>query len=246
VEAIALGHDLGHTPFGHAGENVLDGMLKNLGKGGFEHNQQSLRVVEVLEHDGQGLNLTWEVRDGICWHTGEQLPATFEGRVVRVSDRIAYINHDIDDAVRAGLITAADLPSGPVRLLGETGSDRIDTLVHDLVDASWESGEIVQSPEVGAAMDGLRNFLFQTVYIRSLEEAGEQRVRQLLTQLMEYFLEHPEALPSPAPTAAPAAEVDLRDQDKVRAVTDHVAGMSDRYAQRMYGELFLPKCWGDR
>ena len=252
AEAIALGHDLGHTPFGHAGENVLDRMLKSLGRGGFEHNEQSLRVVEVLEHDGRGLNLTWEVRDGIRWHTGEQLPATLEGRVVRISDRIAYINHDIDDAVRAGLITAVDLPSGPVKLLGATGSDRIDTLVHDLVDTSSESGEILQSPEVGVAMDGLRSFLFETVYVRSLEEAGEQRVRQLLTQLMEYFLEHPEALPSSpadaADAAAPArgAEAGLRDQDKVRAVTDHVAGMSDRYAQRMYGELFLPKSWGDR
>jgi len=242
TEAIALGHDLGHTPFGHAGEEVLDEILQRLGAGGFRHNEQSARVVEVLENEGRGLNLTWEVRDGIRWHTGEELPATLEGCIVRIADRIAYINHDIDDAIRAGLITLADLPTGPVRRLGDTGSERIDALVHDLVDASDAAGAIVQSPEVAEAMDELRTFLFQTVYARSLEEAGAERVRRMLGQLMEHYLEHPEALPSlPPATGDPEAD----RLDLVRAVADHVAGMTDRYAQRVYLDTFVPRCWAE-
>lgn len=243
VEAIALGHDLGHTPFGHAGEAVLDDMVRRLGAEGFRHNEQSVRVVENLENEGRGLNLTWEVRDGIRCHTGEQTPATLEGQVVRFSDRIAYINHDIDDALRAGLITFGDLPAGPIGVLGATGSDRIDALVHDLVDNSYEQPVIAQTPEVGAAMEDLRSFLFETVYARSLEKTGEQRVRQLITQLMEYFLGHPEALPS-APVSA-NDHVRAR-MELLRIVTDHVAGMTDRYAQRIYLELFVPKCWADQ
>ncbi len=279
TEAIALGHDLGHTPFGHAGEDALDDVLSTLGEGCFRHNDQSVRVVEVLENEGRGLNLTWEVRNGIRWHTGDQLPATLEGRVVRVCDRIAYVNHDIDDALRAGLIRPVDLPSEPIALLGATGSDRIDTLVHDLVDTSDQMGDIVQSPAVGEAMERLRTFLFQTVYARSLEEAGEDRVRRLIAQLVSYFIEHPEGLPSPAdgskvvaepevvtgstvdngakiadgPGAAGEAKVDdgakiaITDRSAlVRAVVDHVAGMTDRYAQRTYLELFVPKFWANQ
>jgi dGTPase len=265
AEAIALGHDLGHTPFGHAGESVLDEMLKKLGAGGFEHNEQSARVVEVLENEGQGLNLTWEVRDGIRHHSGEERPATLEAQIVHLADRIAYVNHDIDDALRAGLITMADLPAGPIALLGQSGSERIDALVHDLVDASAEAdggaatagaatsqavagavadqvSSIVQTPAVGEALDELRTFLFQTVYPRALEQAGGERIRQLLTQLMEYFLEQPDALPSPPPQAGGAAGDQM---EVVRAVTDHVAGMTDRYAQRLYVELFMPRCWGN-
>jgi len=243
VEAISLGHDLGHTPFGHAGEAVIDQMLRRLGAGGFRHNEQSARVVEVLENDGRGLNLTWEVRDGIRHHSGETRPATLEGRIVHFADRIAYVNHDIDDALRAGLITSTDLPGGPVALLGETGSDRIDALVHDLVDCSDESGAISQTPAVGGALDDLRAFLFQTVYARSLQEAGEQKVQQLITQLMEYFLDHVESLPvAPAATGDPAAD----RLELLRSVTDHVAGMTDRYAQRMYLDLFVPKCWANQ
>lgn len=270
AEAVALGHDLGHTPFGHAGESVLDEMLKKLGLGGFQHNEQSARVVEVLEDDGRGLNLTWEVRDGIRHHSGDDAsPDTLEAQIVHLADRIAYVNHDIDDALRAGLITMRDLPPGPTKLLGQTGSERIDALVHDLVDASFVAtalgGEgagaggagaaragraavaasapgIVQTPAVGEAMGELRDFLFATVYPRALEEAGGERVRQLLTQLMEYFLEHPEALPSPLPRAGGAGG---DRTELVRAVTDHVAGMTDRYAERLYLELFMPKCWGN-
>jgi dGTPase len=258
AEAIALGHDLGHTPFGHAGEGVLDDMLKKLGLGGFQHNEQSARVVEVLENDGRGLNLTWEVRDGIRHHSGDQSdPATLEAQIVHLADRIAYVNHDIDDALRAGLITMEDLPPGPVALLGDTGSERIDRLVHDLVDASAEvcaraaagggsaatrgAPGIVQTPAIGEAMGELREFMFATVYPLALERAGGDKVRQLLTQLMEYFLEHPEALPSP-PQAGGAEDDHI---ELVRAVTDHVAGMTDRYAQRLYLELFMPRCWGD-
>ena len=249
TEAIALGHDLGHTPFGHAGEDALDDVLSALGEGCFRHNDQSVRVVEVLENEGRGLNLTWEVRDGIRWHTGDQSPATLEGRVVRACDRIAYVNHDIDDALRAGLIRSADLPSEPIALLGATGTERIDTLVHDLVDTSDEVGDIEQSATVGEAMETLRAFLFQTVYARSLEEAGEDRVRRLIAQLVGYFLEHPEKLPSPVNGPKVADEAGFAAADRtalVRAVVDHVAGMTDRYAQRTYLELFVPKFWANQ
>jgi len=240
TEAIALGHDLGHTPFGHAGEKVMREVLEELGAGAFKHNEQSARVVEVVENDGRGLNLTWEVRDGIRHHTGDQKPVTLEGQIVRFADRIAYINHDIDDAVRAELITPADLPQEPLSLLGGTGGDRIDVLVHDLVDTSYETGTIVQSPEVAKAMDEMRDFLFQTVYPQSLQRAGEQRVRHVITNLMQYFLEHPEETgQEPAPAADPeAARLEL-----VQAVTDYISGMTDRYAITRYRELFEPRSW---
>jgi dGTPase len=241
VEAIALGHDIGHTPFGHAGESILDRILKTEGMGCFKHNEQSLRVVDVLEKEGRGLNLTWEVRDGIRCHTGERMPATLEGRVVHLSDRIAYINHDIDDALRAGLIATADLPREPLALLGETGSRRIDRLVHDVVDQSYETGVIAQSPDIREAMECLRTFLFQTVYTRSLEEAGERPVQEMIGRLMEYFVAHPEALPAPLSCGGECGRKAL-----VRAATDHIAGMTDRYAYHIYMELFVPKCWAGR
>jgi dGTPase len=231
-----------------------------MGLGGFQHNEQSARVVEVLENDGQGLNLTWEVVDGIRHHSGDDAsPATLEAEIVHLADRIAYVNHDIDDALRAGLITQSDLPRGPVKLLGQTGSQRIDTLVHDLVDASaaaWMAASsdaplvaggdafgatgIVQTPDVGGAMAELREFLFATVYVRAQEQSGGERIRQLLTDLMDHFLCHPEALPAP-----PRGTVSATGNELVRAVTDHIAGMTDRYAQRVYLELFMPRCWGD-
>jgi dGTPase len=240
TEAIALGHDLGHTPFGHAGEKVMREALEELGAGVFKHNEQSARVVEVVENDGRGLNLTWEVRDGIRHHTGDQKPVTLEGQIVRYADRIAYINHDIDDAVRAELITPADLPQEPLSLLGGTGGDRIDVLVHDLVDTSYETGSVVQSPEVARAMGELRDFLFQTVYPQSLQRAGEQRVRHVITNLMQYFLEHPEEMgQGPSPAADPkASRLEL-----VQGVTDYISGMTDRYAITRYRELFEPRSW---
>jgi len=248
AEAVALGHDLGHTPFGHAGEGVIDEMLRNLGGEGFQHNEQSARVVEVLENDGRGLNLTWEVRDGIRNHSGDAHPATLEAQIVHLADRIAYVNHDIDDALRAGLIVTGDLPQGPVALLGDTGSERIDALVHDVVDSSADAFAaaaqpvISQTPAIGTAMEELRSFLFATVYPRALEQAGGERVRQLITQLMEHFLENPQDLPAGRVTTGDAA---ADRSELLRAVTDYVAGMTDRYAQRVYLDLFMPKCWGN-
>jgi dGTPase len=265
TEAVALGHDLGHTPFGHAGEKVMRDILQELGAGPFNHNEQSVRVVEVVENDGRGLNLTWEVRDGIRHHTGDVLPATLEGQIVRFADRIAYINHDIDDALRAGLITAADLPSGPQAMLGDTGSRRVDTLVHDLVDASYETGTIVQSPAIAKAMLALREFMFRSVYPQSLAQAGEQRVRHVITNLMDYFLEHPEEMrEASAVRGAHGEQLTLEGVVRgsaegsevaagidpaavrvmlVQSVTDYISGMTDRYAISRYRELFEPRSW---
>ena len=228
TEAVALGHDLGHTPFGHAGEKVMRDILKELGAGEFAHNEQSVRVVEVVENDGQGLNLTWEVRDGIRHHTGAVLPATLEAQIVRFADRIAYINHDIDDALRAGLLALADLPHAPMRLLGRTGSDRIDTLVHDLVDTSYETGTITQSPAVAKAMLDLRAFMFRAVYPQSLERAGEQRVRHVITNLMRYFLEHPEEMRD----ESPMARADHRQLTLEGVAAPAVAGAPARSGRR--------------
>src|SRR5213075_1935619 len=206
VEAVGLGHDLGHPPFGHAGEEALDELLRERGHGGFRHNEHSLRVVERLERDGRGLNLTWEVRDGILKHTGPVEPETQEGRIVRLVDRFAYINHDIDDALRAGLLEPADLPAEPIELLGDTGSRRIDTLVHDLVETSAVAGDIVQSDAVGGAMLDLRSFMFERVYLE--QEHGEIRatIRRIFDDL-----------------------VDTRGLDAEQA-TDYLAGMTDRFA----------------
>jgi len=239
TEAIALGHDLGHTPFGHAGEHALDVILKAHGAPGFKHNEQSLRVVDVIENDGRGLNLTWEVRDGIRHHPGTEPLATHEAAIVRVSDRIAYINHDIDDALRAGLIGPADLPAGEVALLGRTGSERIDRLVHDLVDTSDSAGAIGQSEAIGGAMDRLRSFLFSAVYGRSLRLSGGDRIEDLLGRLFAHFREHPEGLP----TLWGRDPGEMEGEGLIQAVTDYVAGMTDRYAQRAYFELFLPGGW---
>ena len=269
TEAVALGHDLGHTPFGHAGEEALDSVLRELGQDGFRHNEQSLRVVDVLENEGRGLNLTWEVRDGILCHTGPQEPATQEGRIVRICDRVAYINHDIDDAVRAGLITPADLPRDAVALLGASGSERIDTLVHDMVDESDRVGHVTQSAEVRESMEVLRSFLFEHVYPRSLEQSGGVAIHDLLANLFKHYLDHPGLLPgasasvsagdrvggdhlaAEAPIAAEdhldaAADSIAADVDRdrlVRMAADHVAGMTDRFAQRAYFEVFVPRSW---
>src|SRR3954462_8142225 len=166
VEAIGLGHDLGHPPFGHAGEQSLDELLRERGGDGFRHNEHSLRVVESIERDGRGLNLTHEVRDGILKHTGPDEPETLEGKIVRIVDRVAYINHDIDDAIRAGILSADELPREEIAVLGDTGSRRIDTLVHDLVETSAQAGDIAQSDEIGSAMLSLRSFMFERIYLQ--------------------------------------------------------------------------------
>ncbi|NLE74629.1 MAG: deoxyguanosinetriphosphate triphosphohydrolase [Actinobacteria bacterium] len=252
TEAIALGHDLGHTPFGHAGEDALDSVLRELGYSGFRHNEQSARVVECVENDGRGLNLTWEVRDGIARHTGTHVPSTLEGCVVRACDRVAYVNHDLDDAIRSGLITPADIPRGPVELLGGTGSERIDYLAHDLVDTSHGRAMIEQGPEAAAAMNDLRDFLFHTVYTRAVEVSGEDKVRLLLRGLFHHFLSHPEHLPATPEAAAghtgsPETVASVAtlavDEALVQRITDHIAGMTDRFAMRLYFDIFVPRSW---
>jgi dGTPase len=228
TEAIVLGHDLGHPPFGHIGEEVLDACLQERYGVRFRHNHHSLRVVERIERDGAGLNLTDAVRDGILRHTGPELPATPEGRIVRVVDRIAYINHDIDDALRAGVLDTDDLPLAEIEALGSTGSERIDTLVRDLVERSAEAGDIVQGSEAGAAMDRLRTFMFERVYLGpdSRREAG--RIERLMRSLFAYYADNP-----PPELVADAGEADR--------VVDWLAGMTDRFALRAFGELSLPR-----
>ena len=227
AEAIALGHDLGHPPFGHTGEEALDAVLQERFGRRFRHNEHSLRVVDVLEREGRGLNLTQEVRDGILRHTGPEEPATLEGRIVRLVDRVAYLNHDIDDAVRAGILDAHELPEEEIELLGDRGSDRIDTLVHDLVETSAGEGEIAQSEEIGRAMLNLRAFMFERVYLSPRAEVRRAEATETVRRVFDHFLAHPEELPPPKP--APSG-VDGREADLVQRITDYVAGMTDRFA----------------
>ncbi len=231
TEAIALGHDLGHTPFGHLGEQALTPLLGHP----FRHSEQSLRVVDHLENDGEGLNLTWEVRDGILHHPWSMPPpATLEAKVVRFADRIAYVNHDVDDAMRAGVLDAAELPPGPLQVLGRTHSQRINTLVNDLVSTSQGRGEVLLSPPVFQALDQLRDFLFAEVYLRTAANDDHDRAVRLLRELFSHFLEHPDQLP-PEYHQAPG--------DLPARVADFIAGMTDRYALRTYEQLFLPQGW---
>jgi dGTPase len=218
TEAIALGHDLGHPPFGHTGEEVLDEILYERFGRRFRHNEQSLRVVELLERDGRGLNLTAEVCDGILHHTGPSEPGTLEGKIVRVVDRVAYINHDIDDALRAGLLVHDELPLEDIELLGDRGSRRIDTLVHDLVEASSAAGDIVQSGEIGHAMLNLRAFMFERVYLGPAADEQRTTAAETLRRIFDHLLEHPEELPETRPG-------ELHER-----VTDYVSGMTDRFA----------------
>jgi len=228
TEAIGLGHDLGHPPFGHIGERVLDECLQGRYGVRFHHNEHSLRVVERLERDGEGLNLTEQVRDGILHHTGRGKPATLEGRIVRVVDRIAYINHDIDDALRAGVIGRADLPSEEIAALGETGSERIETLVSDLIERSAAAGDITQGADVGGSMLRLRRFMFDRVYLGPDAQSERPRIEHLLRGLFDHYAEH-----LPEPIATDAAEHER--------VVDYLAGMTDRFAIRVFSDLSLPQ-----
>jgi dGTPase len=228
TEAIVLGHDLGHPPFGHIGEEVLDSCLREHYGVGFRHNHHSLRVVERIERDGAGLNLTEQVRDGILRHTGPELPATLEGRIVRVVDRIAYINHDIDDALRAGVLAPEDLPLAEIQALGATGSQRIDTLVRDLVERSAEAGDIVQGGDAGAAMDRLRTFMFERVYLGPDSRRESGRIERMLRALFAYYADHP----------PPSMVADSSEADRV---VDWLAGMTDRFALRAFKDLSLPR-----
>jgi dGTPase len=236
AEAIGLGHDLGHPPFGHIGEETLDRCLKERFGVGFRHYEHSLRVVEHLEREGAGLNLTEQVRDGIAGHSSRApLPETLEGRIVRVMDRVAYINHDIDDAVRAGLLHVRELPEEPIAVLGSSGSARIDALVHDMVEHSELAGDIIQGAVAGAAMNELRDFMFEHVYLGPAVRAEHAKISGVVRRLFEHYVERPELLP--APDAAHEAD------DLARRVTDYVAGMTDRYCIREYAELQVPQAF---
>jgi dGTPase len=238
VEAIGLGHDLGHPPFGHIGEEMLDSCLKERFGLGFRHYEHSLRVVDSLERDGEGLNLTEQVREGIVGHSSRApLPATLEGRIVRVIDRVAYINHDIDDAVRAGLLSERELPAEPIAVLGHSGSERIDALVHDMVEHSERSGDIVQGPEAGPAMRELRDFMFERVYLGPAVRAEHAKISSVVKRLFEYYVANPELLPE-TPAGIPRGE-----EQVARSVTDYLAGMTDRYCIRAYTELQVPQAF---
>jgi dGTPase len=231
AEAISLGHDLGHTPFGHLGEQALTPFLGRP----FRHNEQSLRVVDYLEDEGRGLNLTWEVRDGIVNHTWSMpAPATLEAQVVRFADRIAYINHDVDDAVRAGVIEPAELPVDALGVLGRTHADRVKTLVTDLVDRSEDSPEIRMSDEAFRALETLRDFLFERVYLRDEARSEQDKAIALVRSLFAHYLDHPDQVPE---------EYHRAPGDLPTRVADYIAGMTDRYALRVYEQLFLPQGW---
>ncbi len=235
TEAISLGHDLGHTPFGHAGEDILD----ELTTGGFNHNQHSLRVVDFLEgsdSDDSGLNLTYEVRDGICHHTGGEKPETLEGQIVKLADRVAYINHDIDDALRAGILQRSDLPGKADEILGKTHSRRIDSMVKSIINASRNRDEIKMTDEVEKITKKLRDFLFANVYIGSRAKKEEHKARRLLKELYSYYHEHPEKMPPEYSKRAQQSELE-------QAVVDYIAGMTDRYAIQKGRELFIPTPW---
>ena len=229
TEAIALGHDLGHTPFGHIGERTMNRLIG----GGFRHNEQSLRVVEVLEGKG-GLNLTWEVRDGILNHSGNGRAATLEGRVVGKADRIAYINHDIDDALRAGIIRPHELPPDALKVLGKTHGERIAAMISDIVSESEKAGDIVSSDQVQSATDMLRSFLFKNVYQDRWRTQEENKCDFIVSNLFRYFMEHPAEMPLEYVTIA------YREGSE-RAVVDYVASMTDRFAARLFQKLFVPE-----
>ncbi len=231
TEAIALAHDLGHTPFGHAGERALD----LLNPTGFKHYEQSVRVVEKLEKDGRGLNLCWEVLNGVVCHTKGQWPATPEGCVVRYADRIAYMNHDIEDAVAAGVLSADQLPPDVVQMLGDTKSKRITTLVADLVEHSTE-GRIAMSPEVAAAYEALHAFMYGTVYVDKTAKREERKVEKMLGDLYAHFRDNPMQMPQ-------GYLYVVYEEGVERAVTDFISGMSDEYAVNVYEELFVPQKW---
>ena len=231
TEAIALGHDLGHTPFGHLGEQALTPLLGRP----FRHSEQSIRVVEYLENGGAGLNLTWEVRDGILGHPWSMpAPSTLEAQVVRYADRIAYVNHDMDDALRAGVLAPSELPAAALDVLGPTHTARINALVTDLVETSQDAAEISLSAPVADALDRLRDFMFDRVYLRPDASAENEKAVHMIRDLFTYFLDHPDQMPSDH-VRAPG---DLPTQ-----VADFVAGRTDRYALRTYEQLFLPQRW---
>ena len=234
AEAIALGHDLGHTPFGHSGESALNEVCPL----GFTHFEQSVRVVELLEKKGKGLNLTWEVRDGIFNHRTSGNPGTLEGKVVRLSDKIAYINHDIDDAERAGILREEDIPIEYREILGFTIRERLNTLIHDIVRNSEEKADIIMSSHIEEAMQGLRSFMFRQVYRNPKAKGEEARARNMLQELYRYYSRHLEMLPGEYQEL-----IEKRNEREERDVCDYIAGMTDQYSINKFSELFIPKSW---
>ena len=234
TEAAALGHDLGHTPFGHSGEDAMQELYSK----DFTHYKQSLRVVEKLENNGKGLNLTWEVRDAIVNHTGKCMASTLEGVIIKFADRIAYINHDIDDACRAGILCTEDIPKELREILGETHSQRINTMVTSIVRNSADRGEIRMAPEIQEATDKLRAFMFEAVYTNSVAKAQDGRAKELIAQLFHHFVKHPEEMPA-------LYRNNIETDGVARCVCDFISGMTDRYAIETYKELFIPKVWSN-
>lgn len=233
VEAIALGHDLGHTPFGHAGERALNAVSPF----GFEHPKQSVRTVDLLEKNGQGLNLTFEVRDGILNHQTKGEPVTLEGKIVRLSDKIAYIHHDMDDAIRAGILKESDVPRDICDVIGYTTGERLDHFIHDIVTTSYDTGEIKMSEPVAQAMTDLRKFMFESVYTNPVAKAEESKAEMLIQTLFSYYRHHLELLPE-----------DLKNlinngEPEERIVCDYIAAMTDRFAISKYEEIYIPKTW---
>ena len=233
AEAIALGHDLGHTPFGHAGERALNDVCPL----GFKHNEQSLRIVEKLENYGNGLNLTWEVRDGIINHEMELRAATLEGRVVRLSDKIAYMHHDMDDALRGGILVESDVPSKLAKVIGYTNREWIDSFIHDIISNSMDQDDIKMSPEVENAFHELRKFMFERVYTNPIAKGQEGKVEDMIKILYQYYVDHIDKLPDYLKR--------MMDQgtEKERAVCDYVSSMTDRYAVAVFEEIYIPRSW---
>ena len=234
TEAIALGHDLGHTPFGHAGEDALNSLCSE----GFSHYRQSVRVVEVLEKKGRGLNLTKEVRDGILNHRTSGKPATLEGQIVRLSDKIAYINHDIDDAIRAGLMTEESLPSEMTDVLGHSVRERLNTLIHDVIHNSMNRPSIIMSSDMERAMKSLRVYMFENLYLNPLPKREDHKAKSMLADLFHYYMDNPQELPEEYQVM-----MALRGASTERVVCDYIAGMTDIYAIGLFEELFVPQAW---
>ncbi len=231
-EAAALGHDIGHTPFGHAGESVMQECFD----AGFTHYKQSVRVVEKLEKNGRGLNLTWEVRDAILNHAGSNVASTLEGRIIKYADRIAYINHDIDDAVRAGIMSVDDIPEEILKVVGRGHSERINTMVKSVIDASTDEPDITMTAEVGEAMNELRNFLFEAVYFNPVAKGEEKKAKVMLRELFAYYKAHPEEMPE-------FYYKNTENESVERCVCDFISGMTDRYAIDSFKKIFIPSVW---
>lgn len=234
VEAISLGHDLGHTPFGHAGERALNRICPY----GFEHNEQSVRVVEYLEKDGQGLNLTYEVIDGIRGHQTAGNPQTLEGQIVRLSDKIAYVNHDIDDAIRGGILSIEDIPKDFRITLGDTITQRLNTIIHDVIVNSMDKPVISMSDEINSAMTGLRKFMFEHVYLNPVAKSEEKKAEQMVENLYYYYMDNFDKLPDEFLRMAVE-----NGEKKEQVICDYIAGMTDNYAVKTFREIFVPESW---